>query len=163
MPSRCRRLWDLCSVNRIRRAALWIGVSAACAGGCGSDSVGTAKEGGEFEGEENPSQPPDSDPPESGESSCSMFETSSCASGHGCTPTSHGVRICEDHAVLPIGEACDASDQERCVAGSLCLGAHQSGRHCVEVCNMAKPQCSVGTCKSWFEIDGESVGWCDPD
>lgn len=137
--------------------------ATACVSACGADSVGTMREGGEFAGDEESSNDNGTETPVSGESSCSLLDPSTCADGYACTPTSRGVRACVENAVLPMGAACDANDQRRCVAGALCYNARAKGAYCVEVCDPRGPQCASGQCNYWFEIDGEAVGWCgDP-
>lgn len=141
--------------------ALW-SASVFTFGACGSDAVGKGGEGGEFLGEDPSSGDPGSDPPRSGESDCSMFDTSTCAADEACTPSAQGTRHCEEGAVIPIGEACDPASLDRCVGGALCFGAHHNGSVCVRVCDTQAPNCTgEQTCVDWWDVDGEALGRCN--
>lgn len=134
----------------------------ALMGGCGSDPVGKETDGGGFIGDDPSSKDPGSDPPESGQSECSMFDVSSCPEDEACTPTAQGTRRCEESGILPVGDPCDPSSDERCVGGALCFGAHHNGSVCVKVCDLSAPECpEEQQCLEWYDVDGEALGRCN--
>jgi len=149
---------------RLHARSIVLLVLAMFAVGCGSDTIGTGEDGGDFVGDDPSGSDPGGDPPESGQSACSMFDPSTCENDEACTPTSQSIRVCEPEAVLDVGAACDPASDTRCVGGALCFGAHHNGSFCMEVCDTTAPSCPDGqTCTDWVEIDGESLGYCNSD
>lgn len=148
-------------IRRWMMVSLWLLLSGAGIIACGSDTVGTGEEGGEFEGDDDAGEDPNDDPPESGESSCSLLDADSCPDAEACTPRSDGSRGCEEDAILEIGEVCDPAADARCVGGALCFGAHNNSARCVQLCDPQGDACPEDeSCKFWMEVDGETVGYC---
>lgn len=152
------------SITRILCANALLFCAAFLWSACGSDTVGTGEEGGSFEGDDGGGENPGGDPPESGESSCSMFDVTSCEEDEACTPSADGSRACQENAVREVGESCDPSSEERCVGGALCFGAHNNGARCVVLCDPDGDTCPEDEhCQFWMDADGENIGFCDEE